>query len=316
MNNLITYGFVAGRVKYLEGSYLSVDDFERLIEAENLEELRSILANTFYSFLAEEKLTEEKEVKHKLELMLVNHFKDLTFHLSDKRVCQALLSLFDLQNFKILFKERFFGLPALNISPLASFSREEMRKVVFGEEEAQPYSQWVAEAEKITEQHLLDSWLEKVCSLEKLRLARSLKSEVLEQWAREEIRILNYKAIWRFKHYQPSFVFKAEDFLVLETAQEKSYYLPLLELSFEDFLLFLKSEMGADVRDEFSLESALLVKFNDYLKRASLKVADPALIYFYLARRVKEAELIQMAVFSQLRNWDADFLKRAMEGYV
>jgi vacuolar-type H+-ATPase subunit C/Vma6 len=316
VSDLITYGFVAGRVKCLESKYLSADDLERLLGAENLEEIRSVLADTFYSFLIETNLAEEKEVKQRLELFLFNHFKDLTFNLTDRRVYQALLSLFDLQNFKILFRERFFGFPALRLSPLSSYPLEEMRKIVSGEKKVQPFSSWVAEAEKIEPKQLLDSWLEKVCLLEKLKLVKSLKSEILKQWAKEEIKLLNLKTIWRFKYYQPSDFSEAESWLVLTSSQEKSYYLSLLDLSSEDFLLMVKKEVGSEVQDELDLENAFSVKFKEYFEKASLKLADPALIYFYLDRRVKEAELIEMAIFSRLRNWSREFSQKVMRSYV
>lgn len=313
MNSLTLYGFTAGRIKHLESKYLSSDDLERLLAAENLDGFKSVLADTFYSFMVEEKLTEENEIKLSLERFLNSHFKDLTFNLSDKRVCQVFLSLFDLQNFKALFRERFFGFPALYLSPLSSFSKAEMRKIVSGERQAEPYSGWLDEAEKIAEPWLLDCWLEKVCSLERLRLAKSLKSNLLEEWVKEEIKILNFKALWRLKYYQPSTGLKVEDFLVTTTLRERSYYLPLAELSEEELLQAISRELEMSVEDEISLEEALNQKFRQYFEKALLKISDPALIYFYLAARVKEVEVIQMAIFSKLRNWQPAFLERVVK---
>lgn len=316
MNNLTVYGFTAGRIKHLESKYLTGDDLERLLAAANLDEAKSVLADTFYSFLVEKKLIEEKEVKISLEQFLNNHFKDLTFNLSDKRVCQVFLSLFDLQNFKALFRERFFGFPALHLSPLSSFTEGQMRKIVAGESRVEPYTSWLAEAEKISEPQLLDCWLEKVCSLERLRLAKGLNSNLLVEWVKEEIKILNFRTLWRLKYFQPATEVKVEDLLVFSTPHERSYYLPLAELNEEELLQVMSKDLGMTIEDEISLEAALKEKFQQYFEKASLLISDPALIYFYLASRVKEAELIQMAIFSKLRNWQPDFSERVVKNYV
>ncbi len=316
MNNFTLYGFIAGRIKSLESKYLTADDFERLKAAKNLDEVKNVLADTFYSFLVEEKLNEEKEVKLILERFINNHFIDLTFNLSDKRVCQAFLSLFDLQNFKALFRERFFGFPAFYLSPLSSFSEAEMRKIVAGEKQVEPYSSWLAEAEKISEPRLLDCWLEKICSLKRLELGKSLKSALLEEWIKEEIKILNFKTLWRLKYYQSSSGAKFENFLITLALQDRSYYSTLIELSEEELLQAMSKELEIVIEDEISLEEALNEKFRQYFKKASLKISDPALIYFYLAARVKEVELIQMAIFSRLRNWQPAFFERVVKNYV
>ncbi len=316
VNNLILYGFTAGRIKHLEGKYLTSDDLERLLAANNLDEIKSVLADTFYSFLVEEKLTEEKRVKLSLERFLESHFRDLTSSLVDKRVCQIFLSFFDLQNFKALFREKFFGFFVQHLSPLSAFSEGEMRKIVAGEIKAEPYSSWLAQAEKLSEPQLLDSWLEKVCSLERLKLAQSLRSHLLEEWIKEEIKILNFKAIWRLMYYRLSNGIKADDFLIFMTPNDRSYYLPLLEFGEEDLLHLMSQELGVTVEDEISLEMGQNKKFKEYFKKASLYVSDPALIYFYFAARVKEVELVQMAIFGKLRNWQPGFLERVVRDYV
>lgn len=123
-----------GRVRALETRLLTRSDFNRLMEAESLEEAVRLLADTDYSQEVSELAGPQdyEEVLHKKLLHLMELLEEIS---PEKDVVHAFLIRFDFFNLKALLREKYSGRSTEEILvDLGTVPAERLRKGVFDQE--------------------------------------------------------------------------------------------------------------------------------------------------------------------------------------
>lgn len=205
----IKYGFINGRITYLETKLLTPHQVERLIEAGSLEEALRSLAETEYGRVFEEVPEEEVVV----ERNLMGHLKEVLDSLEKDCPNRELFYYFrlkyDFQNLKTALKLRLVGEAGGTFSLLGNYRAEELSSLVLEgryQELPEPCRGAIVDAvakyEETENPQQIDILLDRAYFTELLNVSRGQKRDFMISFTTTLIDLANLKMFLRARILQ------------------------------------------------------------------------------------------------------------------
>jgi V/A-type H+-transporting ATPase subunit C len=206
----IKYGFINGRITYLETKLLAPHHVERLIEAENLEEVLRILTETDYARVFEE-IPDEEVVERNLTGYLKEVLDSLEKDCPDRELFYYFRLKYDFQNLKTTLKLRLTGESSDTFSPLGNYRAEELNSLVLEEryEELPELCRGaavdaVAKYEETKNPQQIDILLDRAYFAELLNISRGKKRDFIISFTTTLVDLANLKTFLRARVLQKS----------------------------------------------------------------------------------------------------------------
>lgn len=206
----IKYGFINGRITYLETKLLTPHHVERLIEAGSLEEALRSLAETDYGRVFEE-VPEEEVVERNLAGALKEVFDSLEKDCPDKELFYYFRLKYDFQNLKTALKLRLTGESGDTFSLLGNYRADELSSLVLEgryQELPEPCRgaavDAVAKYEETENPQQIDILLDRAYFAELLNISREKKRDFIISFTRTLIDLANLKMFLRARILQKS----------------------------------------------------------------------------------------------------------------
>lgn len=327
--NRENYINASARTWVLEKSLLNASQYERLIEAADVEEVFRLLSDTPYG---EALLRLEKPQDYEVALLEAqDHFyKELLEMSPDKELIDFFLAKYDYHNYKILFKELltkeehqdlYFSYDSLGLL--------EKRDALLPAEEVTlqrelPSFYWdVKEAyEKHEDPQVVDILVDKAYYEKLHEILKSLESPFLEQYLSDEIDFINLKMLFRMKKQMKN-VTLIDSFLIEGGHIDKAFFTESFFSPVDEILQKLgKKTMGKtmdralktyeDTQKLSSMEKVFEEHALLLSEEAGKVTYGPEVLFNYLLRLETEIKNLRMIIVSKLNKVSPEKLRERL----
>jgi len=308
----LKYGFVNGRITYLETKLLTPHHVERLIEAENLEEALRSLAETDYGRVFEEVPEEEVVVERNLMGYLKEVLDSLEKDCPDRELFYYFRLKYDFQNLKTALKLRLGGEAGGTFSLLGNYKAEELNSLVLEgryQELPEPYRGAIVDAvakyEETENPQQIDILLDRAYFTELSKVSRRQKRDFMISFTTTLIDLANLKMFLRARILQKTRGFLEGYFIDGGEIQKKE----LVSLFDEEETRVIEHFRGTDyyhlVRGGFERGLNFLeVIINDFVSKkiAEFKylIIGPEPVLRYLLWKENEVRMVKLILLGKI----------------
>ena len=317
----------SSRIRVLEKSLLTKSDFNRMIEAESLDEAISVLRESKYSQFFNN-INDPLEYDDSLQEAEKDLYKNLK-ELGGNELYKFFTIKFDIHNLKIFLKDRLMGTDNKDLLiENTEFDKDFLENLFSGSrDKTNLYSKIESEIQSIKDTRGIEILVDKYYLKELEEMAKSFKYPYFEKLVKDEIDFQNIYMLIRskFQSNELDFVKKivADGGNISKEKLFAHYYEALdgfiLSFKYEEIYKLLKE--GLDMYNKSGRISDF-EKAKDYYDILNLKenrfvVTGPEVIYTYFKLRERELKNIRIILLSKQNGLSNDFIKERLgETYV
>lgn len=312
------------RVK--EKNLLRRQDYERLIDADNLEDLVRVLSDTVYHTELS-KLESPKLYDKALAKELKNTYKYF-YEMSDSILPVKFLAIqYDYHNLKVLIKEHLKGEDlSYMLSDISSVDNEEIRKVLNSEDfksDNKHYQKVIDESlEDFEDNHdpqMVDIYADREYFVELREIVDEMDSKLLKEYVEDLIDFTNVQTLLRAQNQEKDLEFLKKVIIDGGTIEKDSYNNYLFTEIDEDSSLFTSSRIYYRLREAIKSykNTSSLSEFekakDDYLMNKVKEIRKitygPEVITGYLFAKETEVKNLRIIFVGKINSLDPDFIR-------
>ena len=328
-----SYLFAYGRIKALESKLFSLDKFARMIDSPSAEEALKILyENAYGEGTVINNVSKIEEILENEKKATIELIRSIT---AEEVSTDVILIRYDYHNAKALMKEKYSKIDMSDSLTLGTVDIQFLKEMIMSDNYKDLFIPMRQALEKIDEEFakgnrspkLIDLELDRAMYKNILSLVKSSSSQILKEYVKDEIDLINIKNLLRIKTLQLSGKEYSSQFIPGGTLQEEKVE-ELVELGLDQVVEYFRyTKFNTIVNNavtnliegkslskmEVAIDNYLLRLFKD--KKILLEGIDPVLAY--LLGKLTEIKNIRIIMISLNNNVDRNIIReRLRESYV